>query len=494
MAIADDRTRLAIKASPNGSRAGFALLSDGSDRGVLTVTVLPKPWAATDESGVPRLVQHERGSTTHVVVHELDMLVVATTRDAAQALALSIAELTDGSEEGAVQRRLLEMGRRTSGQVERASLDPNLESLLSLLDLTQHVRSSRLDQAVGGRYSSSILRILEQRRFVAEVEQVIFAARPRYEERTEVLSAPRGRIQERTLLLASWSGVPSVTSTFDELTLNTPILQVVAAALRVTAIDRHDSPLAWLVDGVRQRAARLVHLLQGISTLDANSALRLAERTTAGGLDKVWAPAMRFAQPVLRGYGVYPDDGEEESHGSFAVSVHMEKVWEEWLELAFPTTWNVKAQQPTNVPWAKNPERPPLSGRADFVLALDDGTVAVVDAKYKLDKGGIDSSDGYQLFAYSSLARLDGEPPRMAAILYPLLADDLREGEDKYWRAPDKTFPLWRIGLPFASPQEIGSALTFADYLVRLRTEIERQLGGLDLSHESGFAPPSQTI
>lgn len=477
MASAQDRTRLAIKASPSGSRAGFALLSDGSDRGVLTVTVLPKPWAATDESGVHRLVEHERGSTTHVVVHELDILVVATTRDAAQALALSIAELSDDYEEGPVQRKLLEVGRRTFGQVEWASLDPHLDSLLSLLDLTQHMRSSLLDQALEGRYSSSILRILEQRRLVAEVERVIFSARPRYEERTEVLSAPRGRIQERSLLLSRWSGVPSVTSTFDELTLNTPILQVVAAALRVTATDRVGSPLASLVDGVRQRAARIVNVLQGISTLDAHSALSLAERTTPGGLDQVWAPTLRFAKPVLRGFGVYPEDGDDESHGSFAVSLQMEKVWEEWLELAFPTTWNVKSQEPTSVPWAKNPERPPLSGRADFLIALADGTIAVLDAKYKLDKGGINSNDGYQLFAYSSLALLDGGKPQMAAILYPLLADGVRGREDKYWRVPDTSFPLWRIGLPFAGPEEIGSATTFADYLVRLRTEIERQLG-----------------
>jgi len=477
VSTSDDPVTLAIRASPNGSRAGFALLNDGSDDGVVSVTVLPKPWATMSESIVPRRVSHRGGDATHVVMHELDLLEVVTSRGAAQALAFSVAELADdGDDEGPVQRRLLEVGRRVSGDVERASLDPNFEALLSILDLTRHVRSSRLDQSILGRHSSSILRILEQRQFVAAVERVIFTARPRYEERTEALSVPRGRIQERALLLSEWSKVPNVISTFDELTLNTPILQIVAAALRTTASDRHDSRLAPLVGDVRHRAARLLRLLQGTSPLDVVAALRLAERTMPGGLDQPWAPALSFAQPVLRSVGVAPESGNVASHGAFAITLRMEKVWEEWLELAFPSTWGVLPQAPTNSPWAKDPSRPRLSANADFLLRLDDGTVAVVDAKYKLDKGYVNSSDGYQLYAYSNLALLDGEPPQMAAILYPLLADGMRDGGDKYWRVPSSSFPLRRVGLPFASPDETASTSAFADYLVRLRAEIARQL------------------
>lgn len=478
MVSPSDPVTLAIKASPNGSRAGFALLGDGSETGVLSVTVLPKPWALGSESTVPRRVSHRMGSTTHVAVHELDVIEVVTSRESAQALAFAVAELAedDVNDEGPVQRKLLEVGRRTAGEVERASLDPNLESLMSILDLTQHVRSSRLDQSVQGRHSSSILRILEQRQFVTAVEKVIFTARPRYEERTETLSAPRGRVQERALLLSQWSKVPSVTSTFDELTLNTPILQVVAAALRVTAFDRQVSGLAALVGDVRHRAMRLLGLLQGTSPLDPFAALRLAERTMLGGLDQPWVPALRFAQPVLRGFGVVPETGDAMSHGTFALTLRMEKVWEEWLELAFPSTWSVLPQAPTSSPWAKDPKHPRPSANADFLLRLDNGVVAVVDAKYKLDKGYVSSSDGYQLFAYSHLARFDGKQAQMAAIFFPLLVDDVQERSDQYWRVPDSSFPLWRIGLPFAGPDEIKSASSFADYLVRLRAEIDQKI------------------
>ncbi|MGC5076630.1 5-methylcytosine restriction system specificity protein McrC [Agrococcus sp. DT81.2] len=471
---------LAVKASPNGSRAGFALLRDGSDTGVLTVTVLPKPWATKGESSVARCVEHQPGGVTHVVVHELDVLEIVTDPGAAQALAFAVAELADDvEEEGPVQRRLLEVGRRVTGATaRRASLDPSFESVLSLLNLTQHVRASRLDQAIVGRYSSSVLRILEQRQFVLAVEQAILTARPRYEERTEELAVPRGRIHERGLLLSEWSKVPRVTSTFDELTLNTPILQVVAATLRLTASDRHDAAFAALVGDVRHRAARLLQLLQGTSVLDAGAALRLLESIVVSSLDQPWSPVLRLAQPVLRRLGLNPQGGGHVSHSALAITLRMEKVWEEWLELAFPAGWEVLPQAPTSAPWAKDPNIPRLSSNADFLVRTDDGAVVVVDAKYKIDTGYISSSDGYQLFAYSHLARLNGDLPQAAAIFYPLLSDDSKDEAGILWRAFGSTFPLWRVGLPFAGRSETRSRAAFADYLVRLRSEIEEKIRG----------------
>lgn len=486
---ASDRVTLAIKASPNGSRAGFALLSDGTESGFLSVTVLPKPWAATGESGVVRSATHQSGATTHIVVHELDVLEVATDRGAAQALALAVAELANEIEDdGPAQRRLLEVGGRPArGATERASLDPSFTSLLDLLALTEHVRVSRTDQSIVGRHSSSILRVLEQLRFVTAVEQVILSARPRYEERTEELSAPRGRIHERTLLLSQWSRIPTVTSTFDELTLNTPILQVASAALRAIASDRYETGVVAFVGDLRHRAARLLQLLQGTSVLDPAAALRVGERVAVGTLDQPWAPVVRQSLPVLRRLGVAPESGVQAARGTLAITLRMEKVWEEWLELAFPTAWQVLPQAPTSAPWAKDPTAPRLSSNADFLLRLEDGLVAVVDAKYKLDKGYVSSSDGYQLFAYSNLAKLDGIAPQAAAIFYPLLSDDSRSRGRTLWRVSDLDFPLWRIGLPFASRSDTHSPLAFSDYLVRLRAETEKQVwSSRAVTRESG--------
>lgn len=154
----------------------------------------------------------------------------------------------------------------------------------------------------------------------------------------------------------------------------------------------------------------------------------------------------------------------------------MEKVWEEWLELAFPARWKVLAQAPTSAPWAKDPSEPRLSRNADFLLRIDDGVVVVVDAKYKIDVGYLGSTDGYQLFAYSCLARLDGFLPEAAAIFYPLLSDASQDEAEILWRVSGSKYPLWRIGLPFAARSDTGSPAAFADYLVRLRADIEGKI------------------
>ena len=45
MTVISSAPRLWIKASPRGTRSGFAVLPDGAG-GRVTVTVLPKPWAS----------------------------------------------------------------------------------------------------------------------------------------------------------------------------------------------------------------------------------------------------------------------------------------------------------------------------------------------------------------------------------------------------------------------------------------------------------------
>ena len=45
MTVISSPTRLWIKASPRGTRSGFAVLPDGAG-GRVTVTVLPKPWSS----------------------------------------------------------------------------------------------------------------------------------------------------------------------------------------------------------------------------------------------------------------------------------------------------------------------------------------------------------------------------------------------------------------------------------------------------------------
>lgn len=467
-----DVATITLRASPDGSTAGFTVLSDGSETGAVAVVVLPKPWASAP--GLVRSVSHQSGTTTHIVLYELDIAEIATERSAAQAIAFSVTSLpAESDDDDADQgRRLLEAIRASSTATSEAAPDDLHQALLRLLFIIERSRALRGRQSMQGRYSRSLVRLLEQLRLVDEVERVIYLARPRYEERHEELTIPRGRIVERALLRSEWSGVPRVESVFDELTTNTPVLQIAAAALRVTLADQHGSQLRAIAKGLRDRAARLLQLLSDVTVLDPSSALVLTERSQFGRLDQQWKPAIAAASPVLRGHGVVPQGGRDESQRTVVLSLPMEQAWEEWLERAMRILWtDVQPQARTRAPWAIDSHRPPRTGRIDFLARLANGSVAAIDAKYKIDRGYIRSGDGYQLFAYSHLARMDEDAPSLAVLLFPESAD-ISTGRDvarQYWRVPgEPSFPLWTAKLPFPSPLELRGAEAFSDYLARL--------------------------
>lgn len=448
------------------------MLSDGSAAGVVVIVVLPKPWSPSP--GLVRSVTHEPGTTTHLVLYELDTAEIVTERDAAQALALAVTSLpveSGNEDDDGRGRRLLESVPASGAAVTETAPDDLHEALLCLLLIIERSRALRGQRSMQGHYTRSLLRLLEQSRLVDEVERVIYLARPRYEERHEESTIPRGRIVERTLLRSEWTGIPRVESVFDELTTNTPVLQVAAAALRVTVADQHGPQLRAVAKGLRDRAVRLLRLLPGITVLDPPGALLLAERSHLGRLDEAWAPAIAAAMPVLRGHGVAPRQGRDEVQRAVVLSLPMEQAWEEWLERALRIVWaDVRPQARTRAPWALNPARPPETGRIDFLVRLADGRVAVIDAKYKLDGGYVRSGDGYQLFAYSHLAEMDGESPSLAVLLYPEGWSDppTQSIGRRYRRVPDSSFTLWTAQLPFPLASELRGPDTFADYLVRL--------------------------
>lgn len=461
---------IALRASPSGSTAGFTVLSDGTDSGAVAVVVLPKSWSSSP--GCVRSVTHEPGATTHLVLYELDTIEIVTEMGAARALALGVTSLPieAGNEEDGGGRRLLE-SVPISGTVTTETAPENLnEALLSMLLIIERSRALRGHLSMQGHYLRSLLRLLEQLRLVDEVERVIYLARPTYEERHEELTIPRGRVIERALLRSQWSGIPRVESVFDELTTNTPVLQITAAALRVTVATQHGRQLRAIARGLRHRALRLLPLLSGVTVLDPPSALLRAERSRLGRLDEAWIPTIAAAEPVLRGHGVAPEQGRDRVHRALVLSLPMEQAWEEWLERALRILWDdVRPQARTRAPWALNASRPPESARIDFLVRLSDKRVAVMDAKYKLDRGFVRSSDAYQLFAYSHLAQLDGQPPSVAALLYPQSHSGERgQGVRHYHRVPDSSFSLFTAQLPFPSALELRASEPFADYLTRL--------------------------
>jgi hypothetical protein len=272
-----------------------------------------------------------------------------------------------------------------------------------------------------------------------------------------------------------------VESTFDELTMDTPLLQVVASALRVVASERLPRKIAALRPGLQTRAVHLLRYLSGVRLVDRERALLTAEHLWLNPLDRIWEPAIDAALPVLRDRAVVPEDGSESSE-ALLVHVSTEKFWEQCLELALESAFTTLAvsrdAQPAEgvsvpAPWAPRtasggePRELATKTFPDFMFRSL-RRVVVADAKYKLGAGTMPSSqDGYQLFAYSHLATLGGQISDFALILYPMRVGG-RPRQLELERLRDRNYPLWLVRLPFPTRADLQSQGSWSAFVARL--------------------------
>lgn len=469
--------RFWIKASPRGTRSGFAVLPDGAG-GNVTVTVLPKPWSPKYDAA--RGYTHTPGTTTHVVMYETEQVALSSGSSAVGELVMSLSNIARDHSD------VLGLGAPPDVLTFSSAVagDPFRE-LIDLMLLAERARLTASPLSIEGAYAPSLMRLLTHERLLQVVESLIFRARPRYSERTETLEMPRGRLRENSLVFSLATGTPRVESTFDELTMDTPLLQVMASALRVVGSDRLPRKIAALLPGLQIRAVHLLRYLSGVSLVDRERALLTAERLWLSPLDRIWEPAIDAALPVLRNRAIVPKDGADNTD-AILVHVSTEKFWEQCLELALGSAFKMVAvsrdSQPGEgvsvpAPWVpRTPEggmSPELATTSfpDFMFRSARRAV-VADAKYKLGSGATPSSqDGYQLFAYSHLAALGGQLSDLAVLLYPTRAGSPPR-QLELERLRDRTYPLWQVHLPFPARLDLKSQGNWSAYIARLAATI----------------------
>jgi hypothetical protein len=356
--------------------------------------------------------------------------------------------------------------------------------LIDLMLLADRVRLDDGRLAFEGDLAPSVLRLLTQERLLGVVEELLFRARPLYAERTETLTVPRGRLAEKSLLLSQAIRLPHVESIFDELTMDTPVLQIVASALRAVASDHLPRRIAALRPTVQSRAVQLLRHLSSTTLVERERAILTAERLWLGPLDRAWQPALDAAVPVLRQRAVLPEEGEARGE-AVGIHVRMEKFWEQCLQVALETAFASVAVSREGTPG----EGMSVPGPWGLPMAPEDGTdisndafpdfmfqsrhrVVLADAKYKLHAGKAPSSqDGYQLFGYSHLAAFNQRPSNVGVILYPGRAG-AKPVQRELRRMRDQRYPLWLATVPFPTRVDVRAQATWNAYVARLATTI----------------------
>ena len=479
-------SRIAFRASPRGTRAGFAVLSDGAG-GALTVTVLPKPWGPSHGRHL-LIPQHVPGTTSHITLFETETAEVQSTPRANSALTNAILEIA--GQQG--RQDLLQLVRAPGGAIPMPPSEVGaFDSVVSLMLLAKRQKPA-LDGGYRGAAAESLLRLVEQQLFVDEVRRVIDRARPGYVERVDHLSSPRGAIFGTSLALALLTGRPEVECRFDEQSTDTTVLRIVLAGLRAVAMERVPTVLAGIAAPIRSQAISLARRLDSVTVLDGERALLAARRLVLHSLEQPWAVALDGAVQVLSGRSVVPLDGTADTDRSIAIHLYMEKWWEQSLlgalrSIADPGS--LHEQVPVRAPWVPTDTEalPAPSRSADFIFDLD-GQRLLADAKYKVDVASLGASDGDQMFAYSHTATVPGSSQLTdaGAVFYVRRCGVPHQGQartrDVLVRMTDPPYELRLIDLPFPSPSDVGTDRAWRGYLVSLADSIRQELTAITTS------------
>lgn len=482
MTKTDHSREVWLRASPSGKRAGFVALDDGHG-GAVTITILPKVWAPIAKA--TRSVAHPPGATTHVTVYELDYLCIASTASATGAL---LRHLSTVSNPGEVD--LLASARRPDRERPAESHKGNpFDGLFDLVNVANRsgVRSDESDFAHG--LDPAFTRVVTFQKFLSVVEPLLMRARPRYVEATEALRAPKGRVHDRSLLLAEATGVPELTVTFDDLTMDTPLLRVVKAALHVIASERVPAFLRVLAARVDVQATQFAKHLTPVATISREAAAQAAPRVWLPALDQQWQPVVDLAVEVLAGRGPTPTNDTSTTE-AFVAHVFTEKFWEQTLAAVLERVFgrvSVSADKSAGpgvkapTPWVRAHGKAIGSGTYPDFMFQSGVDVVLADAKYKRTRK-IDAGDGYQLFTYSHLATLDGRASRYALLLHPA-ASGVTASQERWARRDDPSYPLWTVHLPYPSAEDLRSTARWHRYLDCTAAALK------DLSH--AWSPPS---
>jgi hypothetical protein len=461
-----DEAGLWLRASPRGRRAGLVAVSDESG-GTITVTVLPKMWA--DDPVSIRRLHCQAGTTSHLAAYETDYVHLTGTAQVLGAILLNLSKVG-----GAGQAELLVPCPPPMPEPHvAATTGDQFNSLIDLMLVAEKGGIDTSEVRYDGKLTESLMRLLAQERLLQAVEPLLFRARPTYIEHVEALSTPRGRLHDRSLLLASATGQPRIDCTFDELTMDTPLLRVMKSSLYVIATDRLPPRIAALSPRTQPRAVQLLRHLPTIQLISRESAELQADRLWLGPLERNWEPALEAAKPVLRELGIIPEDEPAESADSVAIHVFTEKFWEQTVEAILQAAFG---EVSTSAGGSSGPgvTAPPPWIPADPAAASDTypdymfnhGTrVILADAKYKLD-AALGASDGYQLFAYSHLASLRASPSNLALVLYPTTPRS-EPGQQRWLRLPDRNYPLWLVSLPFPARADVRSQAAWNQYIAQ---------------------------
>ena len=335
--------------------------------------------------------------------------------------------------------------------------------------------------------TESLLSPLVRSSFVHLVEELILHVRPGYFRVTQPSRSIRGRMDLVTAAMAMKGGRDTVVCTFDTFGLDTPLLRVIAAALREVAAG--DPPGAvpthpQVIDGAHWLLAKF-EAVQPIPRLHA-SRLGHALLPNLARLDDDWREALRLACMVLDDTAQEPLADTAQGHfgwqgadvASVIFDLNTATLWERIVHKAWPGTRKVLRKHA----WKpRKPKRPRGGMKADIVATNKTGAgehgetqtqEVVADVKYANYEDVRTSAVERQIFAYSHLY----EGTERTFVVY-VSDDDDSDGESLVRQPHTGSRVTCKFfGLPFPSPCDVARDAYWTEYRQKICGVIEKKI------------------
>lgn len=445
-----------FQAAPKGDYCGTLNISDSGYS--LRIVVIPKLWAnRVDprkfiwESSQPELVVEVAETQKFVVVAQASQQAVLLER------------LADLVASDSRVGRLLGLTRVKHLGKASEDLHESLElALISLglrhgvVELTTEALSD-LSFGLPGIVDNLVLFAS----FVEAARDVMASHRAGYVEIQSSGPLVKGRPNALDVALVQAQLTSSIRSRFYQITSQTPLMIVLASALRNVILESSIHSGTSAFDSVRTSASDLLHHWPA-EPLPAESAIALVSQAEVATGDALEEMALSLGKLVLSRQGQLSDS----LSGSlvwFQVDVDMSRLWEilvvdhlrsaGYADVLDGNSAEGKKWISAPAPWkglSSNFRRPDLAFR-------EQGGWHLGDAKYKRLLGKTpDANDVNQVFMYSTLATIHGSKPIKVDLVYPTRSTP--SISEPYCGEHSGIPPLYVREVPFPSPEGVLSS------------------------------------
>ena len=489
-----------LRAAPHGQRIGLFLARDGQNS--LALVVHPKPWAT---GGRRKSADFDTSGALSLQLCENEAATVRCGQSEARFLERVIERLALESapprEQTAPLNGLLSLRRLHPSMDARypRSRTPTAEDIAVLLQLAAlgHPRTLESDSGDASKGDQATptpadaggvddLLLLAQWSLVREIEARVREVRRSYVSVTEPLAVVRGRITSRGWGIHVATEQPSLECAHDHFTSARPLFRVLVTAVELVAsgvlFNKIGLAHAGLFSLLRQRASRLRMHLTGIPAYSIGQASSEVGRVRLSRVDRTWARPLALARMVLQREPPSLSAPSGKAVSALLWSIPTDKLWQDILIQALGTDPRLEIQDGNT--GAAGPVRPwgdLGSAKRPDLLVCAGSTRLVADAKYK-SNGTLSAQDQHQIFTYSHLAQVNGQPPTACMVLRPRVPPLGSSRVSTHHRGgEDGAFPLYIVDLDFPGRADL-STVGWGRYCERSASWLVEELG-LALEH-----------